>query len=102
VRHSGPVEGQLRVRLRRVRPLAGVADESIADVDQLLRLRLSERGTPTPAEEHREARDEQRVDDARGRPAALPAQTERDDLGGDVPSLLAEREGEHANRRVDA
>ena len=101
VRAGGPVEWELRIGLRRVGPLLRVVDQPVADVDQLIGFGLSERRPAAPAKEDRQPGHEQRVDDARRRAAAQPAQTELDHLGRDVPSLFAEREREHRHPRVD-
>ena len=70
VRDGDPIEDlrQPPVVGREVRPLGRVDDEPVDDVDQLReRLRAPRRQAP-PAQERRQVRDEERRDDARGRP----------------------------------
>ena len=94
-------KGSSAVSVRHVGPLPRVADEAVADLDQLVGLGLSERRSPAPAQKDGQPGHEERVDDARGGAGAEAAEAERDDLGGDVPALLAQRKGEHADGRVD-
>ena len=74
VRDGDPVEErrELRVGAGKPAPLGRVDDEPVADVDELLELRLAPRRQPAPAAERRQVGDQERRDDRAGDAGALP------------------------------
>ena len=81
---GGGVRKELRerpVRTGEVLPLGRVDDEPVGDLDELLELGRAPRRLTAPAEEDREVRDEERLDDARRRLRPRATQRELDHLG---------------------
>ncbi len=62
---------ELRVGAGEPAPLRRVDDEPVADVDELLQLRLAPGRQPAPAAEGRQVGDQQRLDDRAGHAGAL-------------------------------
>ena len=72
------------VRLGEARPLGAVDDQAVDGVDELLERSLDEWGQPAPAQEDRQVGQEQRLDHARRRLRAVPAEPQPDRLGADL------------------
>ena len=81
-------------------PLGRVDDEPVADVDELLELRLPPRRQPAPAAEGRQVGDQERLHDRAGTQRLLAAEAELDHLRADLTLGAGDREA--LERDLDA
>ena len=100
--HPSEERRQILVRGRKPRPLGGVDDEPVADVDELLELGLPPRRLTAPAAERGQVGDQERLHDRGRRLGALAPEPKLDHLRAHLMRDTVHREALHRHRDVDA